>query len=299
MDWLNYHHLLYFWTVAKEGTIAKAADKLMLAQPTISSQIKALEASLGEKLFERRGRRLAMTETGEMVYGYAEEIFSVGRELQNAVRQRGRDRPLRVTLGITDSLPKLVIHELLRPILDMKRPVQLTCREGKLAPMLGDLASHQLDVVLAHTRGAETLAIKTYNHKLGSSPLILMARDDLANKLKRRFPESLDQAPALLPTPNFSIRQSIERWFVERDVTPQIVAEIEDSALIKAFAGEGMGFIAVPKMIEDEVRHRYGLHLIGEAEGCVEEYFAITVERRLRHPAVVALSEAAREMLGA
>ncbi len=297
MEWLNYHHLLYFWTVAQEGTIARASEKLMLSQPTISTQIKSLEATLKEKLFVRRGRRLALTETGELVYGYANEIFSIGRELQSALRQQGRDRPLRLTVGITDALPKLVVHELLRPAFNLNRPIQLTCREGKLIPILADLASHQLDVALADTPAGETANIKTFNHLLGEAPLVFVAEEAMARKLKRQFPHSLDDAPVLLPTPNFSVRRQLDRWFNRKDVSPRIVAEIEDSALTKVFAGEGMGFIAVPQVIEQNVYERYGLHRIGQADDCYERFYAITVERRLKHPAVIAISEVARERL--
>jgi LysR family transcriptional activator of nhaA len=297
MEWLNYHHLLYFWTVAREGTIARASEKLLLAQPTISAQIKALEASLGKDLFERRGRRLALTETGEMVYGYANEIFSIGREMLSALRQEGRDRPLRLHVGITDSLPKLVVHELLKPAYDVDRPLQLICREGKIGGLLSELATHQLDVVLADTPGSPDAAVRSYNHRLGDSSIVLIAETRLARKLKRDFPASLDDAPAVLPTPSVATRPVLDRWFTQIGVTPRIVAEVEDSALTKVFAGEGLGFIALPGVIAETVCQRYGLQVIGEAEGCSERFYAITVERRLKHPAVIALSEAARDRL--
>lgn len=297
MEWLNYHHLLYFWTVAREGTIARAAEKLLLAQPTISGQIKALEASLGQPLFERRGRKLALTETGEMVYGYANEIFSVGRELMTAVRQHGADRPLRFHVGVTDSIPKLVVHEMLRPAFNVERPLQLTCHEGKLPALLSDLAIHQLDVVLADRPGDENTAVKSFSHRLGESQTLVMAAAELARSLKPRFPESLNDAPALLPTAGFALRRRLDRWFAKTGVTPRIVAEIEDSALTKVFAAEGRGFIAVPQVMADLVRKRYGLRVVGPAEGCDERFYAVTVERRLKHPAVLAISDAARSSL--
>lgn len=297
MDWLNYHHLHYFWTVAREGTIARAAEKLMVSQPTISTQLKALETSVGEPLFDRRGRRLVLTDTGEMAYSYANEIFSIGRELMSAVRQQGRDRPLRLLAGITDSLPKLVAYELLRTAFDSDQPTQLIVREGKIESLLSDLATHQIDMVLSDTPGSPAAAVKTFNHPLGHSPIVLMAESKLARKLKRNFPESLNDAPALLPTPNMATRRALDRWFNQIDVTPRVVAEMEDSALAKVFASEGLGFIAIPRVIAEHVGDRYKLQTIGEAEGCVERFYAITVERRMKHPAAIAISEAARGKL--
>lgn len=297
MDWLNYHHLLYFWMVAREGSIARASEKLMLAQPTISTQIKALETALGEKLFERRGRRLAMTQTGEMVYGYADEIFSLGRELLSALRQEDHARPLRLHVGVTDSLPKMVAYELLRPAFQIERPVQLICREGKIATLLSDLATHQLDVVLADTPGSPAASVKSFNHLLGQSQLVFLAAESLAEELRDGFPASLHGAPGLLPTSNVAMRLALDRWFAQQGVEPQIVAEVEDSALAKVFASEGLGFIAAPEVIAETVGRRYGLAQIGAAEGCAERYYAITVERRLKHPAVIAVSDSAREQL--
>ncbi len=297
MEWLNYHHLLYFWTVAREGTIARASEKLLLAPPTISAQIKALEASLGEKLFERRGRRLVLTDTGEMVYDYANEMFSIGRELLSALRQEKRDRPLRFHVGITDALPKLVVHELLRPAFEMDRPVQLICREGKIEALLSELATHQLDVVLADTPGSPLTAIKSFNHRLGGATIALLAEPKLARRLKREFPTSLDDAPAVLPTTNVATRRALDRWFTRIDVAPHIVAEVEDSALIKVFANQGLGFMAVPGVIAQAVCDRYDLKEVGQAEECVEQFYAITVERRIKHPAAIAITQAARDRL--
>lgn len=297
MEWLNYHHLMYFWTVAREGTIAKASEKLMLAPPTISAQIKSLEAALGEKLFERRGRTLVLTDTGEMVYDYANEMFSIGREMISALRQEKRDRPLRFHVGITDSLPKLVVHKILQPAFDMDRPVQLICHEGKIESLLGELANHHLDVVLTDSPGSPLTAIQTFNHKLGDAAISLLAEPKLARKLKRDFPASLDDAPAVLPTASVATRRALDRWFEQIEVTPRIIAEVEDSALTKVFAGEGLGFMAVPAVIAESVCNRYGLKEIGTAEECVEHFYAITVERRIKHPAAIAITQAAREEL--
>ena len=297
MEWLNYHHLLYFWTVAREGTIARAAEKLLLAPPTISAQIKALEASLGEQLFERRGRTLVLTDTGEMVYDYANEMFSIGRELMSALRQEKRDRPLRFHVGITDSLPKLVVHKILQPAFNLDRPVQMICHEGKIEDLLGELANHHYDVVLADTSGSPLTAVQTFNHKLGDASIALLAESKLARRLRRDFPASLDDAPAILPTASVATRRALDRWFTRIEVAPRIIAEVEDSALTKVFASEGLGFMAVPSVIADSVCTRYGLKEIGRAEDCVERFYAITVERRIKHPAAIAITQAAREQL--
>jgi LysR family transcriptional activator of nhaA len=245
------------------------------------------------------GRRLALTDTGEMVFSYANEIFSMGRELMSAVRQQGRDRPLRLLAGITDSLPKLVTYELLRPAFEIEQPTQLVVREGKVEALLSDLATHQVDVVLADTPGSPVAAVKSFNHALGSSPISLLATPKLARKLRKDFPQSLDDAPALLSTPNVASRRVLDRWFAQHNLTPRIVAEMEDSALIKVFASEGLGFVAIPEIIAEHVCERYGLDRIGPAEGCAERYYAITVERRLKHPAVIAISDAAKQKLEA
>lgn len=298
MDWLNYHHLHYFWTVAREGTIARASQKLLVAQPTVSTQIKTLETVMGQPLFERRGRRLVLTATGEMVYNYANEIFSIGRELMSAVRQQGRDRSLRLLVGLADALPKLVAYELLCRAFEIDQTVQLIVREGKVESLLGELVTHQLDIVLADTPGSPITPVKTFKHPLGRSPLVVLAAPKLAAKLRRGFPQSLHDEPALLATPNVAARRALDGWFIQVDVMPRIVAEMEDSALLKVFAGEGLGFIVIPQVIVDQVCQRYHLQRVGPVEGCDEKYYAITVERRLKHPAAIAISQGARAALG-
>ncbi len=207
MEFLNYHHLRYFWVVAKEGGLRKAADKLHVSQPTISAQIAALEGVLEEKLFRRGGRSLTLTEAGHRVLSYAEEIFSLGQELLDDSRQRPSARPLRVHIGITDSMPKLVSYEIIKPIFQMEQPVQAVCREGKAADLLGQLAAHRLDIVLADEPAPSSLPIKVFNHFLGECGVAFCAEPKLAATLKRKFPQSLDDAPALLPASNTVLRQ--------------------------------------------------------------------------------------------
>ncbi len=297
MDWLNYHHLLYFWVVAREGTISKACKQLQLAQPTVSSQLQKLEKSLGVKLFDRVGRNLVLTETGQLVFRYAEEIFTLGREMTDAVKGRPTGRPLRLTVGIPDVLPKLIVHRLLQPALHLEEPVQLVCREGKLDQLLPELATHDLDIVLADSPTGPLTHIRAFNHALGECAVSFYGTDDLARKYRRRFPASLEGAPTLLPTGNTWLRRALDQWFDERDIRPQVISEFEDSALLKVFGQTGLGLFPAPAAIEKEVCRQYKVRVVGRIEEVREQYYAISVERRLRHPAVVAISEAAREKL--
>lgn len=295
MDWLNYHHLLYFWAVAKEGSIVKASETLMLAQPTVSAQIRRLEDSLGEKLFKRSGRSLVLTEVGHMVYGYADEIFGLGRELMQTVKQGASGKRLRLSVGVTDAVPKLVAREILRPAIDMEAHV--ICREGKAEALLTDLGSHRLDILISDEPAPPNARVKTFNHHLGRSAITFFAAPKLAEKLKRGFPKSLNGAPALLPADTTALRRSLERWFDALRIRPHIVAEFEDSALLKAFAQDGDGFFAVPDVVKSEIAARYGAKPIGKTDKCREDFYAVSAERKLKHPAVVAITEAAREEL--
>jgi LysR family transcriptional activator of nhaA len=297
MDWLNYHHLLYFWTVAREGSIRRACEKLHLAQPTISSQIRRLEESLGEKLFVRVGRNLQLTDAGQLAYRYADEIFSLGREMTDALRGRPTGRPLRLIVGIPDVLPKLIAYRLLQPALRMPEDIQLVCHEGKLDQLLGELASHNLDLVLSDSPAGSAVSVRAYNHPLGDCGLSILATQELASQYRRGFPGSLEGAPMLLPTGNTLLRRDLDRWFDEQDLRPEVVGEFEDSALLKVFGQAGVGLFPGPAAIEQEIRRQYGVVVVGRIDEIRERYFAISVERRLKHPAVVAISTAAREKL--
>lgn len=297
MDWLNYHHLLYFWMVAKEGSITRASEMLHLAQPTLSSQIKKLEKSMGADLFHRVGRTMVLTETGQMVYRYADEIFTLGRELVDTIGGMPGKDSLRLTVGIPDVLPKLVIYRLLKPALEMDDKVQLVCYEGKLHDLLADLALHRLDIVLADTPIAPSLNIRAFNHLLGESGTTVLGTNDLVQKFKKNFPASLDSAPMLLPTQNTSLRRALEQWFDNESIRPTVLHEFEDSALLKVFGQQGEGLFPAPTAIEDEICRQYGVKVLGRLEAVRQRFYAISVQRRLKHPAVIEISSAAREKL--
>jgi len=294
MDWLNFHHLRYFWIVAREGGLKQAADKLNISQPSISSQISELELALGEKLFRRSGRSNVLTEAGQIALQYADDIFSAGAELVNAIKQRPASRMMRLYVGVADSFPKLVTHEILEPIFKMKQPIHVICREGKIEDLLGQLASHRLDIVLADEPAPSSTKVTTYNHLLGESGVSFCATPELAAKLKQEFPQSLHLAPMLLPVENTSMRRSIEQWFHELSIKPQIIAEFEDAALMKVVAAEGRSVIPIPTVVLKEATSRFGLKLIGSTEKCRDEFYAISAERRLTHPAVALIASKAK-----
>ncbi len=297
MDWLNYHHLLYFWTVAKEGGISRAAERLHLAQPTLSNQIKKLENSIGTKLFNRTGRTLVLTETGQVVYRYADEIFSLGRELTDTLKGRPTDKKLKLTVGVPDVLPKLVVYELLKPALELGEDIHLECYEGKLQDMLADLALHRLDIVLADSPLTPDSHVRAFNHLLGECGVTLYGAPDMAKKYRRQFPKSLDGAPMLLPTQNTTLRRYLEQWFDQQGVKPDIRHEFEDSAVLKVFGQAGHGLFFTPTAVEEHVTSQYAVKVVGRVEDIKERFYAISVERRLKHPAVVAISDSARNEL--
>jgi LysR family transcriptional regulator, transcriptional activator of nhaA len=297
MDWLNYHHLLYFWAVAREGSIVRAAAQLHLAEPTISAQIARLERSLGAKLFQRAGRTLQLTETGRLVQRYADEIFSLGRELTDAVRGRPTGQPLRLLVGVPDVLPKLIVFRLLQPALALPEPVRLICREGKLEDLVGALGTHELDVVLSDTPLTPSVRVKAFSHPLGQCGVAFFAAPKLAAKVRRGFPGSLASAPLLLPTEATTLRRLLDQWFDSEEIRPTIVAEFQDSALLKVFGQEGLGVFPAPAAIVNEIQRQYRVRHVGTLDSLHERYFAISVERRLKHPAVVAISAAARQHL--
>jgi len=297
MEWLNYHHLRYFWTVAKEGSLAQAAAKLHVSQPSISEQIRELEGALGEKLFRREGRGNKLTDAGQVVYGYADEIFALGQEMLNAVKQRPGARTLRLYVGVADSFPKLLTNEILKPAFTLPQTIHVICREGKLEDLLAQLAAHRLDLVLADESASSSVNFKVFNHPLGSTGTTFCAEKKLAAQLKRNFPKSLHDAPALLPADNTTLRRALEAWFHPRGIQPRVVAEFEDLALMKVMATEGRGFIAVPTVAASDALTHYGFHKIGEAAECRVELHLITAERKIAHPAVTQITERSRERL--
>lgn len=290
-EFLNYHHLRYFWTVAKEGSLRRASEKLRISQPSMSTQIGLLKTALGEDLFRPRGRSLELTEFGQLIYGYAEEIFTLGGEILGAAKQAPGIRSLRLHAGIVDSFPKLMSYEILQPVLNHNPPVHLTCHEGKLEDLVSQLNTHRLDVVLSDEPASPGIAGKVFNHLIGSSSVTFLAMPNLAKKLKGRIPRILDDAPALLPTQNCSLRRDLEKWFRSIGIQPRVVAEFEDAALMKIVATSGLGFIAVPTEVAAEAVERYGFVPIGRTKDVTTHFYAITAERRFTHPAIVALSK--------
>lgn len=297
MEWLNYHHLLYFWTVAKEGSITRACEKLSLAQPTISGQLRMLEETLGEKLFMKAGRGLALTEVGQVVFGYAEEIFGLGRELQDVLKGRPKGRPLRLLVGISDLVPKLVAYRILRPVLEMAEPVRIVCDEDSPERLLASLAEHKLDVVLSDAPITSAMPIKAYNHLLGTSGVTLYAAPRVAARYRKHFPASLNGAPFLLPVEGSNLRRALDQWFEANKIQPRVVGEFKDRALMATFGQAGAGVFPAPSAIADEVHDYYKVVPVGLVNGVKERFYAISVERKLKNPAVVKISEFAREKL--
>lgn len=296
MDWLNYHHLLYFWTVAREGSIARASEVLMLAPPTISGQIKDLELSLGEQLFARSGRRLVLTDVGKLVYRYADEIFTVGRELVDTLKGRPTGRPVRFVVGIADVVPKLIAHRLLRTTLSLDN-VRLICRENTSDVLLAELAVHGLDLVLSDSPIGAGVKVRAFSHLLGESGVSICAAPRLAKSLRRRFPRSLDGAPFLLPTEGAALRRSLEQWFDREEIRPHVVGEFDDSALLAVFGQAGEGAFAIPTAVEDDARRSYGVRVVKRLPGLHERFYAITIERKVKHPAAVAMTRTAKAEL--
>lgn len=296
MIWLNYHHLRYFWTVAREGGLRQAADRLNVSQPSISAQIRELEDALGEKLFRRQGRANVLTDAGQIALRYADEIFNLGSELTNAIRQNPSSQALRLHVGVADAVPKLVTNEILRPVFKLTQAVHVICREGKTSDLISHLAAHRLDIVLADEPASSAHQSRVFNHHLGESGATFCAERRLAARLKRGFPKSLHLAPALLPAETTTFRRSLEKWFQEIGIRPKIVADFEDAALMKVVAADGGGFIALPSVVAAEAAARYDLLPIGSTDRCRENFYAITAERRITHPAVTAITARAREM---
>ena len=297
MEWLNYHHLLYFWVVAREGGLTPAGKVLRLSHPTLSAQVHALEDQLGEKLFTKVGRKLELTEMGRVVYRYAGEIFSLGREMMDTIRGRATGTPLRLDVGIVDVVPKLVVRRLLEPALHLSEPVRLVCTEGPFDELLADLALHTLDVVISDGPVPTGSTIRAFNHLLGETGVSFFGTKALADAYRRGFPRSLDGAPMLLPIEGLTLRRSLDHWMDRHRIHPKVVAEFEDSALMKVFGGDGAGVFPAPTAVESEVLAQHRVHLLGRADDVRERFYAISVERRLKNPAAVAVSDAARHDL--
>lgn len=297
MEWLNYHHLLYFWTVVRAGSIHKASVDLRVSAPAISTQLKLLEEQLGEKLLVRSGRRLVLTDMGRTVYSYAEDIFSLGRELLDVVKNRPIGRPLRLDVGVVDAVPKIIVQLLIQPALHLRESVRIVCREATSAQLLGRLATHELDVVLSDAPVDPSLNIRAYSHLLGECGTIFVATVKQAARYQRGFPECLNGASVFLPTDNTALRRALDYWFESESIRPTIIGEFEDYALLRAFGETGAGVFPMPSVFEKTLRKQKGLRIIGRTDKVRQHFYVISAERKLQHPAVVAISNAARREL--
>jgi LysR family transcriptional activator of nhaA len=297
VTWLNYHHLLYFWTVAREGSLTRGSKELHLTPQTVSGQLRALEDSLGEKLFDRSHRRLALTQTGQVVFEYANEIFQLGRELTETLAGRPAGRPMRLIVGIADALPKLVAHRLIEPALQMDEKVRIECREDTSERLLARLAVNELDVVLSDAPVPPGVSVRAFNHLLGECGVDFMGTAQFVTAYRRGFPQSLDGAPFLLPAKGTALRRSLEQWFHGLGIQPVTVGEFDDSALLKVFGQSGLGVFVLPSIVADDGRRQYKVRTLGRTDEVTERWYAISVERKVQHPAVAAICNSARDRL--
>jgi LysR family transcriptional activator of nhaA len=294
---INYKHLHYFWAVAKQGGVSRASEHLHLTPQTISGQISLLEDSLGEALFSKVGRNLELTETGRLVLSYAEEIFSLGAELEDTVRNLPSGRPLVFKVGIVDAVPKTIAYRLLAPALQLENNVRIICKENNLESLLAELALHRIDMVLADSPIPTSLNIRGFSHSLGECGISFLGKPEIADSLQQPFPQSLNGAPLLLPSEINQMQGRLLYWLDSLHIHPRIIGEFDDSALMKAFGQAGTGIFICPTAIANENMQQYGVSLIGSTEEVREHFYAISVERKISHPAVAAITETARAWL--
>ncbi len=295
MDNLNFKHLKYFWTVAKTGSIARASEQLHLTPQSISGQLTEFEERLGVELFRRTGRNRELTDAGRRILTYAEEIFAIGNELMEALHVQRSRKSLTFRVGIADSVSKSIAYHLVEPALRLSDPVRLICREGRLSALLAELAVHHLDMIIADRPMPASLNVRGYSHLLGESGITFFGTPNLAKQLKGEFPACLNGAPLLLPGEDAAIRPQIIQWFEANNLRPEILGEFDDSALMKAFGQAGAGLFVAPSTLASHVCEQYKTVAIGRIDSVIERLYAITTERRLTHPAIVAISKAARE----
>jgi LysR family transcriptional activator of nhaA len=297
MNFLNYHHLLYFWMTAREGTIQKAAERLHVGQPAISTQLRQLEQSLGQKLFRKSGRTLELTETGRIAWRYADEIFSLGQELTDAVRGHSTGQSVRFAVGVVDAMPKLMARRLLEPALQLSPDLRLICTEDSLPRLLEQLTAHQIDLVLSDAPVTASMNVRAFNHPLGDSAVGLFGIRKLARRVRSDFPQSLNNTPILLPDRATALRRSLDSWLQQNDLHPLIRGEFSDKALMKAFGLTGEGLFPGTMAIAEEICRHYDSELVAELPHVREQFFAISAERRIKHPAVLAIASTARKDL--
>lgn len=296
---MNYKHLHYFWAAAKAGGVMRAGEQLHTTPQTLSGQIKLLEADLGKKLFKKRGRELELTEDGRVALGYADDIFALGGALESALRARRDSGPrvIEFRVGVADSVAKSVAYRLLAPALNMDQPVRLICHEWKFAELLAELALHRLDLVIADEPLSRRVSVKAFNHVLGRSPISFFCAPNLKAHLRGAFPACLNGAPMLVPSVGTSLRVQLDAWLTRQQLHPRVVAEFDDGALMQAFGREGRGVFMAPTLLETQTAAQYGVQVVGRSDELVEEFYAISVERRISHPCVAAITNAARGAL--
>lgn len=297
MEWLNYHHLFYFWMTNKVGTMSGAADALHLARPTIAAQIKELEKSFGEKLFRKQGRGLVLTEFGTQVHKFADEIFNIGHELREFVKTGHVGVRKRFVVGLPDVVPKHIVYELLKPALHLPERTRTVCLEGKLTDLLSDLALHKLDLIISDAPAPPTAEFKLYTHELGECGLSMLAVPEIAKDYVGDFPNSLTDAPMLLPTDHTAVRRSLDIWMEDNEIFPEIVAEFEDSALLKVFGQQGEGIFPIPTAIEALVAEQYNVQLVGRIPEVKDRFYAISAEKRIQHEATQTVVRQAKSHL--
>ena len=294
---INFKHLHYFWVVAKQGGIMRASENLHITPQTISGQIRLLEKQLGKPLFEKVGRNLEITETGRMVLSYADDIFSLGYELEETVKNTSKDRSQILRVGVADVIPKSIAYRLLEPALNLSEPIRFVCKENSLEALLGELALHKLDIIIADGPIPQRLGVKGYNHPLGECGISFLAAPKLTNTLSRDFPSNLTGAPFLMPSELSLVQAQLLQWLDRQHILPRIIGEFDDSALMKTFGQAGAGVFVVPTAIADEVASQFNVNILGKTDEIREQFFAITTERRLTNPALIAINQAARDWL--
>jgi LysR family transcriptional regulator, transcriptional activator of nhaA len=294
---VNFHHLYYFWVVAKCGSIRNASKQLMLAAPTVSRQIKELEDKLHVKLIIRSSRNFTLTEKGLHIRRYCDELFGLAREMMDGLEGHSLTRPLRLTVGVAGVIPKLVLYKILEPALHLKSPVQIICHEGNTSRLVQDLSNHTLDIVLTDSPIGPYPELRSYSHLIAESPILVCGNKAAAKKYGPNFPRSLDGAPILLPTPNCAFRSSLDTYFYESKIVPHIRGEFEDSTIIKVFGEAGLGLFFVPAIIESEVKRRFHCESIGQIDSVTARFYVVSPQRRVSNPAVTAIMDLARHSL--
>jgi LysR family transcriptional activator of nhaA len=295
---VNYKHLYYFMQVAEAGSVVRASESLHLTPQTVSGQLQLFEERLGVELFVKSGRRLELTETGRMALDYARDIFALGAEFEAAVRDRsGKGRALEFRVGVADAVYKAIAYHLFEPALSIGRPVRIVCHEWRLERLLTELALHHLDLVISDNPIPRSVSVRAYDHRLGASRVTFFATTALRTAHPQAFPSCLDGAPVLMPGGDAALNQRLRRWFADNELHPQVLGEFDDNALVQQFGRHGLGFFAAPAVLTAELEAQSGVVAVGEAAGVEEEFFAISVERRITHPCVAAITRAARDAL--